>query len=66
MKYQDLSKTYKQERMSNIIRELDQGRVVMVNTLYLEEIRFLRDIYGTELKKDGCLIYRKMEREAMF
>ena len=65
-KYENLSTSYKIERMKEIFRILDSGNAVSVNGLYLEEIKYLKSLYGKELKKDGGLIYRAMEMEVLF
>ena len=66
MKYRDLPTIYKQERMHDILKALDSGKAVAVNGLFLEEIKFLKSMYGKELKKDHGIIYRAMEMEVLF
>lgn len=66
MKYSEMSASYKQGRIFDIMRELDAGRAVVVNGLFLEEFKILKSLYGAELKKDGPLIFRAMEREVWF
>ena len=66
MKYIELPTAYKQERMHDILHALDSGKAVSINGLFLEEIKFLKAMYGQELKKDRGIIYRVMEMEALF
>ena len=66
MKYSELPTNYKKDRMTDILRALDSGQAVAVNGLFLEEIKFLKSMYGRELKKDRGIIYRAMEMEVLF
>lgn len=66
MKYSNLPTAYKVERMRDIFRVLDAGKAVSINGLYLEEIKFLKSLYGRELKKEQGIIFRAMEEEALF
>ena len=66
MKYCDLPTTYKKDRMHDILEALDTGKAVAINGLFLEEIKFLKSMYGKELKKDRGIIYRAMEMEVLF
>lgn len=66
MSYDKLSTAYRIERMKSLFKQLDGGKAVNINHLYLEEIRYLKDLYGSELTKQGGFIYRKMEQEVLF
>lgn len=48
-----------------MFRILDAGNALAVNGLYLEEIRFLKAMYGKELVKKDGVIYRRMEVEEL-
>lgn len=66
MKYADLPAGYKIDRMRDMFRILDSGKALAINGLYLEEIKFLKALYGKELKKEKGIIYRAMEQEVLF
>ena len=58
MKYSELPVGYKRERILSMIRNLDNGEVLVVSSLYLEEVKFLRAMYGKELKTTNGNMYR--------
>lgn len=66
MKYTELPEGYKKERICAMMRNLDRGEALRVSHLFLEEIVFLKNMYGAELKKTGGYIYRAMEQEVLF
>ena len=54
--YRNLSYPYKKHRLSILMAELDAGRMVSINGLFIEEINFLRNMYGDMLKQNGHLL----------
>lgn len=58
MKYSELPTGYKTERFGAMMRNLNNGETVNIRTLYLEEIKMLKALYGKELKQNGELLYR--------
>lgn len=66
MKYNNLPEKYRRERIREMFQILDAGKALAVNGLYLEEIKFLKSMYGRELRKQDGILYRAMEEEALF
>lgn len=66
MSYSKLTTAYKIDRMRDMFRILDSGKALDINGLFLEEIKFLKSLYGKELRKEGSIIYRVMEEEVLF
>ena len=61
MKYKELPYDYKKERLFDMIKYLDNGHKPDINTMFIEEIRFIRQLYGAQLIQQKNFLKRTQD-----